>query len=102
MIPLRYKYIGASALAQQVWGKPLPGGTWAVLAINGATDHAFNVSVPLKLLNTTGSAGFTVEDLWSGAALPAGAVQGGAFAVPSVGPRDSGFYKLVPLPAAAA
>ena len=35
-------------------------------------------------------------DVWSGKTLPDGAVKAGAFVVPSVAPRDSGFYTLTP------
>jgi len=51
----RSEYVGASALAQQVWGKPLPGGAWALLAINGATNHNYDATVPLHLINDTGT-----------------------------------------------
>lgn len=30
--------VGAGHYAQQIWGKPLPGGSWAVLAINGVSS----------------------------------------------------------------
>ena len=42
-------------MAQQVWGKPLPGGAWALLAINGATNHNYDATVPLHLINDTGT-----------------------------------------------
>jgi hypothetical protein len=95
---LKYKYIGASTTAQQVWGKPLPGGGWAVLAINGAYNRAFeNASLPLRRLNISG--GVQVFDIWAGSPpnQPARWVAaGGAFVFPSVAPRDSGFYTLTP------
>jgi hypothetical protein len=91
---LKYEFTGASALAQQVWGKPLPGGGWAVLAINGAPNRAFeNVSLPLGRLNISGSV--EVFDIWAGSLLKQPPVPGGGtFVFPSVAPRDSGFYKL--------
>ena len=106
---LKYEYIGASALAQQVWGKPLPGNAWALLAINGEINRAFDVSVPLSLLNITSkTATFDVLDIWTGGVVWGPEIEGGAeeaatatatatdtsFKVPTVGPRDSGFYKL--------
>ena len=90
---MKHEYIGASALAQQVWGKPLPGGAWAVLAINGGTGGSFAPSLPLALLNMTGPV--SVIDIWADQPVPGGKVTT-AFLVPTVPPRDSGFYKLVP------
>lgn len=91
---LKYEYVGASALAQQVWGKPLPGGAWAVLAINGGTGGGFAPSIPLSLLNMTGPV--DAVDVWTGEPAAGGKKLTAAFAVPSVPPRASGFYKLVP------
>jgi hypothetical protein len=87
--------VAAGHYAQQVWGKPLPGGGWAVIAINGNTNHTMRVSVPLSRLNISGPA--TALDLWADAKpVPGGPVAGGKFEPPSVAPRDSGFFKLTP------
>lgn len=89
---LKYEYIGASALAQQVWGKPLPNNTWAVLAINGAPSREFDASLPLHMLNITGAV--EVHDVWTDQPVPGLSSVTGSFVIPSVPPRDSGFYKL--------
>ena len=104
---LKYEYVRASALAQQVWGKPLPGGAWAVLAgkplpggawavlaINGGTGSSFAPSILLSLLNMTGPV--DAVDVWTGEPAAGGMKVTAAFAVPSVPPRASGLYKLVP------
>jgi len=90
---MKHQYVGASALAQQVWGKPLPGGAWAVLAINGGTGGTFAPSLPLALLNMTGPV--SVIDIWADQPVPGGKITT-AFVFPTIPPRDNGFYKLVP------
>lgn len=90
-------------MAQQVWGKPLPGGAWAVLAINGETNREFDVTVPFSLFNATAAgiadnaAAFNVTDVWTGDQLPAGSATGGNFTIPAVAPRGCGFYELTPI-----
>ena len=78
-------------------GEAAAGGGWAVLAINGAPNRAFeNASLPLHRLNI--SSGVEVFDIWAGSSLKQPPVPrgGGTFVFPSVAPRDSGFYTLTP------
>ena len=100
---LKYKYVGAGPLAQQWWGKPLSGGAWAVLAINGHTNRTYtNPALPLTLLNmSSGPQPLEVADIWTGNVLH-GMVADGVFTPPPVPPRDSAFYKLSPGRAGAA
>ena len=86
----------ATPYAQQVWGKPLAGGSWAIIAINGHPNRSMAVRLPLSRLNMSGSTP-TVTDIWQdGKPLPGGHVQAGTFEPPPVGPRDSGFFRLTP------
>jgi hypothetical protein len=87
--------VPATHVAQQVWGKPLPGGTWAILAINANTDQSMEVSLPLAALNLSGPV--TATDIWKYDGEPAtGGPVAKKFEPPAVGPRDSGFFKLSP------
>ena len=97
--------------AQQVWGKPQPGGGWALFFVNSDAKRTMSVSVNLTAVLPGGSgvhlaaggAATLVRDVWARAAAPALAPTNGVFAPPSVQPRDSAFYvlSLPPSPAAA-
>ena len=58
------------------------------------TNTSMKVSLPLSKLNINGPV--TALDLWADAKpLPGGPIAE-KFEPPDVGPRDSGFYKLLP------
>ena len=84
----------ATPAAQQVWGKPLPGGAWAIIAINANVNQSMSVSLPLSMLNLSGPV--TATDIWAGGKPAPGGAVAEKFEPPAVGPRDSGFYKLSP------
>jgi hypothetical protein len=86
--------VPATPAAQQIWGKPLPGGAWAVIAINGNVNKSMTVSLLLAKLNLTGPV--TASDIWKGGQPVAGGPVVETFEPPPVGPRDSGFFKLSP------
>ena len=79
--------------AQQIWAKPQPNGTVAVILINGG-------STPMKQTVTFDSIGLrgvgtrAVRDIWARKNLHLAGEK--AFAAPVVAPRSSGFYLLSP------
>jgi alpha-galactosidase len=76
----------------QIWHKPQPNGTMAVLVIN-ALNSSVNATITLAELNMTGSSSCAVRDVWRhqdlGHAISAVSTE--------VGPTDSQFLLLAPL-----
>jgi hypothetical protein len=89
---VKEKLVPAGPFAQQIWVKPLPGGSWAVLAINGDLNSSMSVALPLSKLNMSGPV--TAIDIWNDGKLVPGGPVAERFQPPPVGPRDSGFFKL--------
>ena len=85
---------------QQIWGKPLPGGAWALYLVNMDTTRAMPAAVNLTSLlpgPPRFAKGATVRDVWARKPAPALAPgAGGVFRPPPVPPRDSAFYVLSP------
>lgn len=88
-----------TALAWQVWHKPLPGGAAAVLLVNNAGSPS-DVSVELSLLNLAClGTGCVARDIWAHTDL--GPVKG-AFTAKGLGPHASAFIVVNGSTAAAA
>lgn len=77
--------------AQQVWGKPQPHGSWALLFLNGDATSSMSEMIDLKKdLGVLGD--MNVQDVWTSREV--WVTENGQFAPPVVRPRDSGFYLL--------
>jgi hypothetical protein len=78
----------------QVWSKPQPRGSVAVLFINLAADHARDISISLAALKLDAKVEYQVTDVWSGKALPPPVV--GECTAKSVPPHGSSFVVVAP------
>ena len=85
-------------VAQQVWGKPQPGGAWALLFLNAAQNASMRMSVSLSAdLGLPSSAAVHVRDIWS--RKDVGSLGSGADSFSpeaAVPPHDSAFFLLTP------
>jgi len=89
--------------AQQVWAKPQPNGAWAFFLVNSDDSRPMEPTrIDLASLPhfgdvlDDGSKEFAVRDVWKMAPAPELAPVAGIFTPPSVPPRDSAFYLVVP------
>lgn len=89
----------AEAGAQQVWGKPQPGGAWAFVLLNSDLENPMTATIDLSALpgsSKIASGKVTVRDIWARAAAPSLVPKGGIFKPLPVPPRDSAFYLVSP------
>ena len=86
-----------SSMTQQIWGKPQPGGAWAILYINANLNHTMDTTLPFSKLKIAGSPSMTARDIWARKDL--GPTGHASFTPPPVLPQDSGFYLLTPVAA---
>ena len=84
-------------VAQQVWGKPQPGGAWALLFLNAAQNASMRMSVSLSADLGLPPSSVRVRDLWS--RKDVGSLGSGVDSFSpeaAVPPHDSAFFLLTP------